>query len=243
MKSTKVEDICRFSFGTNQIMYRIRFSQRKTLGITVRPDTSVIVSAPPGTRAESILRRVKKKAKWIRKQQRYFENFFPPITPRRYVSGETHRYLGRQYRLKVVEGRENAVKLKGEYLWVYSESKKNTAAIEKLAKRWFAQRAADVFEKRMDICVRKFRGRILQAPKLRIRRMLKRWGSFTSKGYIVLNLDLIRMPVVCVDYVLVHELCHVLQRHHGNSFYHLLVTVMPDWEARKERLEKAAVAS
>src|SRR5450759_2016170 len=86
-------------FGSERIEFRLRKSKRKTLAITVRPDASVLVTAPHGADLEAVKVKVRKRAVWIRRQRRFFERFLPPMPPRRYVGGETHRYLGRQYRL------------------------------------------------------------------------------------------------------------------------------------------------
>jgi hypothetical protein len=92
------------TFGGRKIDFELRRTKRKTLAITVKPDTSVVVTAPNGASLEAVAAKVRKRAVWIRRQQDYFATFLPQVPPRQYVSGETHRYLGRQYRLKVLRG-------------------------------------------------------------------------------------------------------------------------------------------
>ena len=114
------------AFGGGRIEFRLRRSRRRTLAITVRPDASVMVTAPAGRGLEAVAAKVRKRAVWIRRQQAYFRAFLPKLPPRRYVSGETHRYLGRQYRLKVVRGPEEGVKLKGRFIWVETAAARAT---------------------------------------------------------------------------------------------------------------------
>src|SRR5207248_381686 len=103
-------------FGSKDIAYHILYKSRKSVGITVKPDQSVLVTSPANLSAEKINEIVKKKAGWIIKQQSYFLSFQPLTPARRYVSGETHLYLGRQYRLKIIESKREAVKLKGAFI-------------------------------------------------------------------------------------------------------------------------------
>ena len=89
-------------YGQTEIEFRLEHRDRETLEIAVEPDATVSVVAPIGTSLEDVFAKVKKRAAWIRKQQRYFSQFLPRTPDRQYVSGETHLYLGRQYRLKIV---------------------------------------------------------------------------------------------------------------------------------------------
>ena len=112
----KQED--RIAWGTIEIPYQINFSKRKTLGISVHPDLSVVVKAPVGTNPEVIRRFITRRGGWIQKSWKVFEQYLPKQPPRRYISGETHRYLGRQYRLKVVQGERDSVKCLRGHFWV-----------------------------------------------------------------------------------------------------------------------------
>jgi hypothetical protein len=105
-------------FGRERIEFSLSFSQRKRLRIDVHPDKSVSVVAPVGIDVPTVLERVKRRAPWIIRQRDYFQRFQPMQPPRRYVSGETHLYLGRHYRLKVVGNDEESVKLIGRYIYV-----------------------------------------------------------------------------------------------------------------------------
>ena len=96
-------------YGSVTIGYDLAFAPRKTLGITVRPNLTVGVRAPLGAALEEIEAVVKKRAAWILKQQRELVRYLPHLPPRQYVSGESHRYLGRQYRLKVNAGPESTL--------------------------------------------------------------------------------------------------------------------------------------
>src|SRR5438093_1715858 len=100
-------------FGREPILFVLKRSDRKTLSISVNPDLSIVITAPKGADLDSVKRRIRKRAKWILAQQNFFEAFLPSASPRRYVSGETHYYLGRQYRLKIIKSACEGVRLVG----------------------------------------------------------------------------------------------------------------------------------
>lgn len=233
----QIEGPHQVAFGRGRIEFRVRRTGRSTLAITVRPDTSVLVTAPKGTSLELVRERVHRRAVWVLRQQEYFSRFQPTLPPRRYVSGETHRYLGRQYRLKVRAGVEEDVGLRGRFIEVRTQRKDEAGWVRRLVEGWYLERARARFDRSLAECLGRFRGRV-NAPLLLLRRMPKRWGSWTRRGVIYLNPELILAPPSCVDYVVTHELCHLVYAHHGRAFYDLLARAMPDWEQRKRRLER-----
>jgi len=101
-------------FGSKQIYFQLEYSSRKSLGITVKPDLSVLVKAPADISLEKVKEKLRKKAPWIIRQQSFFLYFHPRTPARKYISGETHLYLGRQYRLKIIQNNFESVKLKGK---------------------------------------------------------------------------------------------------------------------------------
>ncbi len=225
-------------YGGLVIPFQVQFRERKQLAITVHPEMKLEVVAPQGAALDQVLARVEKRAGWIVRQWRFFEQYRPPQPGRRFVSGETHVYLGRQYRLKVQEGSPEAVKLLGQFLHVKCADKNDGQRVGGLLEDWYRAHAERVFFHRLQGCLNSARSlRLPCVPNVVIRKMTKRWGSCTKKGNILLNPDLVKAPVHCIDYVIVHELCHLKVHNHGKDFYRLLTRCMPDWEARKRRLE------
>ena len=223
-------------WGSVRIGYNYRHSPRKSLAICVHPDLSVTVRAPNGVSADRIRQKVAGRGAWIEKSLRDRELYLPKQPPRRYVSGETHRYLGRQYRLKVTQGREESVKCLRGLLWVSLENREDTGRVQFLLDRWYGGRAYEVLPERVQVCAQKVARIGISAPLPKIRRMVSRWGSCSSLGQITLNLELIKVPKECIDYVIFHELCHLKVLHHGPRYWSLLRRLLPEYEDVRERL-------
>ena len=227
-------------YGTQTIDYTLELMPRKTLAISVHPDLSVIVKAPTDTSLEEVNERVAKRAKWILNQKRRFEIFLPDVPPRKYVSGESHRFLGRQYRLKVIEiasGEEEPIKLTRQFLEVYTQDR-SPSHVRELVEAWYREQANKTFEERLTVCYSRLSRENIPYPRIAIRRMQSSWGSCSPKGTITLNIKLIQVPKEYIDYVVIHELCHLKYLHHEPEFYYLLSRIMPDWKRKKEKLDR-----
>ncbi len=227
----------RIGSGKETLEFNLVYSDRKTLSINIDPELTVKVLAPIGKPLDEIVSRVKRRAPWIWKQINHFERFHPIQPPRRYVSGETHIYLARQYRLKIIKANSESVKLKGRYLKVHTDDRNDRKKIERLVLEWYREHARLIFAKRLDSCYEIAKKCGVPYPKIRLRRMKKRWGSCSKSGDILLNTELVKAPRYCIEYVIMHELCHLKERNHGKEFYKLLSRCMPDWQRRKEKLE------
>lgn len=223
--------------GNETIKYDLLFAARKTLEIAVYPDSNVVVKAPLGCNLEEIQSKVAKRSGWISRQLMYFKQFEPKTPPRRYVGGETHLYLGRQYRLKIVTAASENVKLTRGYFTVTIKENETSDKVRQLMEEWYLSKASKQFEESLERCWGKFKHVSRAKPSFRLRRMKKRWGSLSKNGVLTLNPNLILAPKECIDYVVTHELCHLVHYNHTSAFYHLLDQVMPDWEKRKLRLE------
>ena len=226
------------TYSVHKLDYRVRFSARRTLAITVHADGAIDVIAPKGTPRREVEVRIRKRARWILRQRLHFEQFRPRSPKRRYVGGETHLYLGRQYRLKLTRGKCDEVKVRGSFLDVTSPHHTTPSHVKRLVASWYREKAKAKLNERFDaIAPHLVRLGYTSSPPI-LRSMQRRWGSHNTTGRLLLNPDLIRAPTSCIDYVITHELIHVVHPNHGARFYELLDTLMPDWRSRKARLEK-----
>lgn len=222
-------------YGTTEINYSILYSDRKTLGILVNPDGSVIIKAPIDAPEYKISEKIRKRASWIIKQQRFFKSFGEQTPKRRYISGESHFYMGKQYRLYIFEGKPNSVSFKGRCFEIICFHKSRA---ECLMKEWYRERAKVKFAEIAEPIIQRFKKYGVEPQSLHIQIMENRWGSCTPKGKIILNTELIKAPKTCIEYVITHEMCHLLHKNHTKEFYDLLFIEMPDWEKWKNKLEK-----
>lgn len=225
-------------YGTTTIEYTLSFAQRKSLAIHVHPDQRVTVQAPDSSEVAAVEAFLRKRAPWILRKQAEFATAPARQPPRRYLSGESFSFLGRHYRLKVTEGECDWVKLTRGYLEVTTPNKADTEYVGVQVDTWLRRQARRVFHERMLAMLPRFQPLALAEPELDIKPMKRRWGSCTGKGKVTLNLELMRAPMPCIDYVIVHELCHLVEHNHGKGFYALLDKVMPDWRARRTRLNE-----
>ena len=233
-------DIC-LTYGKRQLVVDVVTGDRKRLSVTVHPDLRIIAKAPAGYELKVIRQRLEKRASWIARQLDFFERFQPLPTERKFVSGETHYYLGRQYRLRIRPGEIARVRLIGRFFEMELPDTSNREKARALMVDWYSAHAKDLLSRRLAQYVPTFERMGAVVPEVRYRRMKKRWGSCSGKGVIMLNTELVKAPTHCIDYVIIHELCHLLYPHHDRKFYHLLGRVLPDWEKRKERLEKVVI--
>lgn len=226
-------------WGRTPIHYFWRHEERSTLALSVHPDLRITVAAPTGTPHSVIRERVLARGAWILRARREFALYLPAPSPCRYVAGESHRYLGRLYRLRIVRRKHSDVSASRGTLLVRTPHGTTVREIRHLVEAWYQERAEVVLPRRLEAMAR--RVLLVGEPvgKVRIRPLVRRWGSCSVGGLITLNRDLVRAPTDCIDYVIAHELCHLREHHHGPRFWGLLTRVMPDWEERRVRLNKA----
>ena len=223
-------------YGSTRIEFDLSYANRKTLAISVHPDLRVTVEAPDESALDTIEQKVRKRAPWILRQQRDFERYLPHLPPRQYVSGETHRYLGRQYRLKVERNNVEVVKLARGRLFINIIDPHDKAHVKELLDEWYRRQAKRVFRERLDACYPRVQHLGIEYPELALRVMKSRWGSCTPSGRIILNVKLIQVPKDFIDYVVIHELCHLKEHNHSRKYYDLMDRAMPDWKQRRDQL-------
>lgn len=232
-----MEELQQVEYGNSIINFGLTFSRRKTLAIHVYPDSSVRVVAPLNSTLPKIIKKVETKGKWIQKQIRKFTDLKRTSRVPEYVGGETHYYLGRQYRLKVQTGNPD-IKLVGKFFHVNIKHKGDKQKVKSLLDSWYKDHAQERLHERFERYTYIIQREKIKFNSIIIMKMAKRWGSCTSKGNIILNTNLVKVPVDCIDYVIIHEICHLKHLNHSTKFYNTLRKYMPDWENKKKKLEE-----
>lgn len=216
--------------------------------IKVHPDQRVVATAPIDATEEMIHDAMMKRARWIWQSLQNFAKQQDHVLPRRYVSGETQFYLGRRYVLKVLINSEtkSSVKFSRGKLNVFLQqndaqldTEARAALVKSLLDKWYQEKANIIFTERLSAVLPKASW-VTGTPSFRLRVMQKQWGSCSIKGTLILNPHLVKTSKECIDYVILHELCHIAEHNHSEHFWRLLTQVMPDWKAVKSKLDGMA---
>ncbi len=226
-------------YGDRHIPYNIVTSPTltKKIRIHVHPNSRVEVEAPENHPLNEISLAVCKRARWIFKQLQMTEEVRKHACIREYVSGETHFYIGRRYPLKIIETREEyaTVELRSGRIEVITRSA-DPASVRRRLNAWYKEKSFAYFQKRIAHLAEHISW-IEVVPPIKLITMTKQWGSCSPEGVIHLNPWLIRAPVDCIDYVIMHELCHLRERNHSKKYYELLGRHYPNWQHIKAKLD------
>ena len=197
------------------------------------PHGKVRVSAPIDVKDEVIQVFVITKIGWIKKQIEKFENQLRQ-TEREYVSGESHYVWGRRYRMEIRHNHANNVEIKGNKLILTVREASTTQQRENVLTEWYREQ----LNEKLPELVEKWEEIIgVKVESVRVKNMLTRWGSCNTKDKRVwINLQLAKKPIECLEYVVVHELVHLLEKNHNSVFIEYMDKFLPDWRVTKDEL-------
>ena len=222
----------------NNLAYKIeRRPRRKTASISVSPKNEVHIIVPDHFSDEQVQSIIDRKTDWIRSKMRFNSEVKYPYKPKEYVSGEAFAYLGRNYRLNVVISDPAPVKFENGRFYVQVPPTilplyRNDYIVSELT-FWYQSRGLKKLKER----VRIYSKRLDLKPLKVISKDLKsQWGSCTSKGEIFFNWKIVIAPISIIDYIVAHELCHMIHHNHSKEFWRLLQSILPDYKERKEWL-------
>lgn len=226
----------KLTYDKKEYRYDLEHRKRKTFALTITPSMDISVKVPLGVRLVDVEKFLIKKIFWIDKQLSFFSQFKQKTRKKEYISGEGFLYLGKRYMLIVDKTKEGGVKIIRGKLEVSTTAPKNKRKTKELLDKWFRERARLIFTERLHEVLQNFNYDFV--PELKLRKMTRRWGSYNSKGSVLLNTMLIHATKRQIDYVITHELCHEVHKNHSKDFYKLMEQKFPKWEVEKEKLEK-----
>jgi predicted metal-dependent hydrolase len=238
-----------FHYGNDIIYYDIirktddTTIKARKVHIKVHPDQRVVATVPHDASNESIHEAIIKRARWIWQNIQEFASQQAYVLPKRYVSGETQFYLGRRYVLKVLVDSDDGANVKlsrGKLnVTLRQDSDDRIIKVKPLIDKWYQHKAKAIFHQRLNQLLPKASW-VKGIPSFRVMAMKKQWGSCSSKGNLMLNPHLVKAPKECIDYVVLHELCHIAEHNHSEKFWRLLTQVMPQWKDVKAKLDDMA---
>ena len=223
-----------------EICYLLERKKVKNLNLRVRKNGSVFVSVNAMVPCREIDKFIRSKGTYVLKAIDHFREMaqYKP-RPKEYVSGESFYVQGRELRLKVTQADKNTVSSDGVYIFLEIKEVNDYEKKRRLVIRFLDQQCRTVFSDVMEFLYPLVKKYGIEKPILKIREMETRWGTcLVKKKTITLNKRLLEAPRNCIEYVMMHELCHLMHPNHSRQFYSFLSMLMPDWRDRKVYLDK-----
>jgi hypothetical protein len=220
------------------IEFKVIYSGRRTMGISVLPDSSVIVRVPYRTSEKTITRLVQDKAAWIIKHRDNYRNQDNKKLNKLYINGEKYFFRGIESELKIEKSKKSYVRFSDGIIELGLERTDDAKAIKKLLYKGYKDEAMAVLPELMSSMIKRYEYQIFKPSGLVIRTMKRRWGSCSNKGKITLSTELIKLPDLYIEYVIIHELCHLRHHNHGSGYYKLLSELFPEWRAVRKELRR-----
>lgn len=219
------------------IEFELIFRRRKTMAIRVEPSRTVTVFAPMGSSRKDIIKNVQKSAPWIVKKLQAF-NSVEPYRPKQFVNGERFLYLGTEYPLKITPSaslKRAAVRLEADVIEVRIDEGEE-AAIKEALEKWYRKEAKRIIPERVE----HYRSIIGKTPgRVVVKEQKKRWGSCSSRGNLNFNWKIVMAPLPVLDYIVVHEMCHLIHLNHSREFWSLVERILPDYLRCKDWLQNS----
>lgn len=219
-----------------EISYNVQFSIRRSMSIHVKGTGEITVKLPVGESVKTAQKLVDEKFDWILKSINKIKSIKETLNQKTYTEGSTHLLLGTPYTLHIIAQKGNRVEIDTNKIIVTTEKPEKT---EQLIKKWYIEQAKKFLIPLTSKIAIDFKERHKKSPSaLELKFVKSYWGVCTSRGVIKLNVELMRAPVECVKYIIIHELCHLIHQNHSKRFYDLLSKECPSWKESKKLLEQ-----
>ena len=229
------------TYNDKKIYYFLDRKDVKNISLKVNNDKKVMLSIPLDVDDKKAKEFVKKKAEWIEDKLKYYDEFLNVKENITFENGEPVYLLGKQYKMKLIANDENKINIKGKYFEIYVKEKyiDNKSYISKYYNNWLKEYSFNKFQNVTDEYCDKLKKNNIPNPKIEIRNMKSRWGScIPENNKVLFNSKLVKTPVFCIEYVVLHELSHFKYRNHTKDFYNFMTVFMPDWKERKKILDE-----
>ena len=226
------------SYIIKEIEFKVIYSARRSLGISVLPDATVLVRVPFRTSFKTINRIVEEKYDWIIKHRDRYKARGAGNQNKLYKNGEVHLFRGNDCVLTVEKSVKPFVRFYDGTISLGLSKTDDSREVKELLYKGYKNEAIKTFPGKLTSVLSRYENQMFKPSGLVIRTMKRRWGSCSNKGVITLSTELIKLPDLFTEYVIIHELCHLKHHNHGPRFYNLLSDLYPDWKSVRKDLRK-----
>jgi predicted metal-dependent hydrolase len=223
------------------IEFKVVYSRRRTLGISVLPDATVVVRVPLRTSDKTIIRIVEEKSEWIKKHRDSYRHLNHNKPGKSFSDGEKHLYRGNEVVLKIEKSAKPFVWFSDGIIDMGLVKPDDPKAVRRMLYTGYKREAGLLFPELLNRMLIKHENQAFKPAGLVIRSMKRRWGSCSNKGMITLSTELIKLDDRHIEYVIVHELCHLRHHNHSSRYYELLTELFPDWKEVRKGMRKFIV--
>ncbi len=224
------------TIASEEIPVDIVRSSRRTVALYVRPGGTLQVRAPRYVPVSLLMQFVREKSRWIERHLSILREAAPPSYPQMTVNGSTIPFMGSQIAVRVTAGSRNRVLLKDQELLITLSGETSPEKITAVTDAWYHQQAKDFFPRRTAEMVAMHHAKLPEPRNVSVRKMRRRWGTCHSNGTVWFNRELIKRDPELIDYVIIHELCHLVHHNHGREYYELLGSIIPEFRKLRQRL-------
>jgi predicted metal-dependent hydrolase len=225
-------------YKVEDIEFKVIYSRRRSIGISVLPDSSVIVRVPLFTSLKTINRIVNDKYSWVLRHRDNYKHLNHSSLKKTYKSGEIHLFKGKEHILRIVKSGKPYILFSEDFIEIGTDKTDDQESIRRLLYKGYKTEAISHFPVSVNKVLSDHESQMFNPAGLVIRTMKRRWGSCSNKGIITLSTELIKLDNLYIEYVITHELCHLKQHNHGPEFYKLLSELFPDWKSVRKGLRK-----
>lgn len=227
-----------------KIIFFVQRKKIKNIILKVNTDGQIIISMPIKMKIDKVKEFIKLKIAWIKKHKNFYESNLKPKESANFEEGEILYLLGKSYEINLYAGNVNSVILNGKYIEIQIKEKyiNDINYIRQYYNKWLKEYALNVIENIVKEYQSKLKEYKIELPEIEIRKMKSRWGScYFLKNKIVFSFNLIKTPISCIEYVVLHELSHFKYHDHSKNFYSFISMFMPDWKERRKMLNEYAI--
>jgi predicted metal-dependent hydrolase len=226
------------SNNNQSIDYKVVYSRRRSIGINIGPDSGVTVRAPYRTSLKTIQSMVQSKSAWIIKHLEKYKSATRISSKIIFANGTSVLFRGKEYPVRFIKSEKYFIRFDESNIEIglINPEEKEKAGL--MLEKWYRVISEGIFRRKFDELLIRFSRYNFTPAEFSVRVLKRRWGSCSSKGKITISSELVKLDDIYLEYVILHELCHIRHHNHGKEFYALLSEVFPDWKQKRSELRK-----